>query len=164
MMVFVLKCESTDSDQQHSADIQKTIKKYRALLSSSNTGAWEYFPKADFLDCNDVYFSMLGMGINDFDLSGKKNLDSVWAELIHPDDRMEAISHFFDYLVNPVGMYASFFRMKHVNGSWIWICSRGGFLKDEKAGKITSLIGTNIDITSQKKAEEDIQRERILLR
>ncbi|MFB9843226.1 PAS domain-containing sensor histidine kinase [Mucilaginibacter ginsenosidivorans] len=166
MMDFVLKSEGTDkSTVQHTAEeLEQTIKKYRALISSSNTGAWEYFPKADFLDCNSVYFSMLGREINDYDLSGRKNLDSVWAELIHPEDRMEAVSCFFDYLVNPIGMYESFFRMKHADGSWVWICSRGSSLKDETTGKITSLIGTNVDVTGQKKAESDIQSEKILLR
>ena len=83
---------------------------------------------------------MLGRDMKDFDMSGRKNLDQVWAELLHPEDRTEAVSHFFDYLISPTGMYESFFRMKHANGSWVWICSRGGFLKDEKSGKVSSLI------------------------
>jgi len=166
MMDIVLKSEATGSGQieQTADELEKTIEKYRALISSSNTGAWEYFPKADFLDCNSIYFSMLGRDAKDFDLSGRKNLDSVWAELVHPDDRMETISRFFDYLVNPVGMYESFYRMKHADGSWVWICSRGNCLKDEKSGHVTSLLGTNIDITRQKQGEADIQSEKILLR
>ena len=82
---------------------------------------------------------------------------------LHPDDEEEAISRFMNYLDNPVGMYESFFRMKHANGSWVWICSRGGVLND-KHGKMNSLIGTHIDVTRQKQAEEVSQREQILLR
>ena len=107
---------------------------------------------------------MLGRNIDDFDAGKPKNLDSVWTGLIHPDDRMEAVSRFFDYLVNPAGMFECFFRMKHANGEWLWICSRGAALKDEKTGKVMSLIGTHVDVTRQKKAEEEIQHERILLR
>jgi PAS domain S-box-containing protein len=166
MMDFVLKSEMTDTDESQPRldDLKKSINKYRALIASSNTGAWEYFPKAHLMDCNSVYFSMLGRDIRDFDLSGAKNLDQVWTDLIHPEDIAEASSRFLDYLVNPVDMFESFFRMKHANGNWIWICSRGGFLKDEKTGVITSLIGTHVDVTRQKQAEDDIQRERILLR
>ena len=166
MTDFVLKSEMRDLAEGDIEldDLRNLTKKHRALLISSNTGAWEYFPKENLLDCNKVYFSMLGRDINDFDASKAKNLDNVWTELIHPDDRMEAVSCFFDYLVNPEGMFESFFRMKHGDGSWVWICSRGAALRDENTGKVSSLIGTHVDITRQKKAEEDIQHERILLR
>src|SRR5579863_4123754 len=144
-MGFVIKSEMQDVDQGDIKldDLQDLNKKYRLLLSSSNTGAWEYFPKENLFDCNDIYFSMLGRDISDFINADSKKLDSVWTELIHPDDKMEAISRFFDYLVNPVGMFECFLRMKHANGDWIWICSRGGAIKDEKTGKVTSLIGTH---------------------
>jgi len=144
--------------------LKELAKKHRMLLIASNTGAWEYFPRENLLDCNKIYFSMLGRDINDFDAGKPKNLDAVWVELIHPDDRMEAVSRFFDYLVNPTGMFECFYRMKHACGDWLWICSRGGALKDETTGRVMSLIGTHVDITSQKKAEEEIQHERILLR
>ena len=166
MTDFIIKSEMHDVDEKdiNPDDLRDLAKKYRALLGTSNTGAWEYFPKENLLDCNNIYFSMLGRHIDDFPKGKSKNLDDVWTQLIHPDDRMEAITRFFDFLVNPDGMYECFYRMQHANGNWIWICSRGGALRDEKTGKVASLIGTHIDITQQKKAEEDIQRERILLR
>jgi PAS domain S-box-containing protein len=166
MTELILKSEMRDLEE---GDIEldalkELTKKHRALLVASNTGAWEYFPKQNLLDCNKVYFSMLGRDINDFETGKSKNLDRVWTELIHPDDRMEVVSRFFDYLVHPEGMFECFFRMQHANGEWLWICSRGGALKDGKTGKVSSLIGTHVDITRQKKAEEEIQHERILLR
>ncbi len=166
MSDYVLKSAIRDLDESEIEieALKDLAKKHRALLIASNTGAWEYFPKENLLDCNKVYFSMLGRNINDFECANSKNLDKVWTELIHPDDRREVISRFFDYLVNPEGMFECFFRMKHANGEWMWICSRGGALKDPKTGKVISLIGTHVDVTRQKKAEEEIQHERILLR
>jgi PAS domain S-box-containing protein len=162
----VLKREMNDLDESDimPGDLKDLTKKHKALLVASNTGAWEYSPKQNLLDCNEVYFSMLGRDIKDYYNAKTKSLDNSWVELIHPDDRPDVVSHFYDYLVNPEGMFECFFRMQHANGSWVWICSRGGALTDETTGKVTSLIGTHIDITRQKKAEEDIQHERILLR
>src|ERR1700744_6411467 len=101
MTDFVIKSEMHDVDENDIKldDLRDLAKKYRLLLSSSNTGAWEYFPKENLLDCNKVYFSMLGRDIDDFPKAEARNLDTVWTGLIHPDDRMEAISRFFDYLV-----------------------------------------------------------------
>jgi len=162
----VLKKEMHDLDESDikPGDLKDLTKKQQALLVASNTGAWEYFPKENLLECNEVYFSILGRDFKDFYNSKTKSLDNSWVELIHPDDRPDVVASFYDYLVNPKGMFECFFRMQHANGSWVWICSRGGALKDKKTGKVTSLIGTHIDITRQKMAEEDIQRERILLR
>src|SRR4051794_2876423 len=101
------------------------LKKYRALIKASNIGAWEYFPESDFLSSNDVYFSMLGRDIKDYDLSGNKNTDPTWIDLMHPDDKAGAIERFQKYLKKPVGIHESYFRMKHADGSWVWIWSRG---------------------------------------
>ncbi len=162
----VLKKEMHDLDESEikPGDLKDLTTKHQALLVASNTGAWEYFPKENLLDCNEVYFSMLGRDVKDFYNTETKSLDNSWVDLIHPDDRPDVVASFYDYLVNPEGMFECFFRMQHANGSWVWICSRGGALKNEKTNKVTSLIGTHIDITRQKMAEEDIQRERILLR
>ena len=162
----VLKNEmlALDESDIKPGDLKDLTKKHQALLVASNTGSWEYLPKENVLNCNEVYFSMLGHDIKDYYNSKTKSLDNSWTELLHPDDRTEVASHFFDYLVNPEGMFECFFRMKHANGSWVWICSRGGALRDEKTGKVIGMIGTHIDITRQKKAEEDMQHERILLR
>lgn len=166
MIDFVQQSEMRDEREIGNGfdSLKKTTQKYRALLAASNTGAWEYFPKDNRLDCNSVFFSMLGRDIKDFDLSGRDGFEKLWAELLHPDDHAEASGCFYDYLVNPEGMFECFLRMKHNNGNWVWICSRGAALKDEKTGKVLSLIGTHTDVTQQKKAEEEIQRERILLR
>jgi PAS domain S-box-containing protein len=156
----VVKDKIISNDLQQQFD---DLQKYRALVATSNIGAWEYFPGSGFMDCNSVYFSMLGRDINNYKFS-EKNLNETWIDLLHPDDEEAAISRFMGYLKKPVGMYESFYRMKHADGSWVWICSRGGFLKDAKDTNINTMIGTHVDITRQKQAEEDIQRERILLR
>ena len=155
-----LKKKATGNSGQQHFTRKETTKQYRQLLTMSKTGAWEYFPATGDLDCNDIYFSMLGRNINDYAL----NLNEAWINLLHPDDKSRAMLVFMEYLDNPAGMFENFFRMKHANGCWVWICSRGGLSKPDDADGKVSIIGTHIDITEQKLAEEAIQRERILLR
>jgi PAS domain S-box-containing protein len=140
------------------------LERYKALVHASDIGAWEYFPDTEFLWCNDVYFAMLGRDIKDFDISGKANLKDAWIDLLHPDDRENAINLFTEYLTKPAGTHESYYRMKHKDGSWVWIWSRGRLYHDNNENGHTGIIGTHVDITRHKKAEEAIQRERILLR
>jgi PAS domain S-box-containing protein len=133
-----------------------------AIINASGIGAWEYFAESDFLWCNDIYFSMLGRDINDYDLSGGSNLKAAWTDLIHPEDRLIAEERFSAFTKTPEGEHESYFRMKHANGSWIWIWSRGGLFKNENSQPV--ILGTHVDITRLKNEGEAIQRERILLR
>jgi len=147
-----------------SVNINKDLEKYKAFISASDIGAWEYFTETDFLWCNDIYFSMLGRDINDYDLSGNNNLKTVWTDLLHPDDEKNATNTLAQFLKNPVGIYESYSRMKHMDGSWKWIWSRGKLFRDENKSTYPVIIGTHVDITRHKNAEEAIQEERILLR
>jgi len=139
------------------------LDRYQALIHASDIGAWEYFPETETLWCSDIYFNMLGRDAKDFDFAGKNNLKGVWVDLIHPDDRESSTKRFSEYLLNPKGTYESYYRMKHSNGTWVWIWSKGRLFLDDETSQ-TSVIGTHVDITRHKKEEEAIQRERILLR
>lgn len=133
--------------------------RFKSIISVSNTGAWEYHTDTDYLWCSPEYFSMLGLKQSDYEKLGNKNLQETWIDLIHPDDKEHAINHFAGYLKNgSIGIYENQFRMKHTNGNWIWIWSRGQTLRDSK-GKATNLtLGTHIDITERKLTEIELQK------
>jgi len=160
MSSTVFNKKATGKDGQQQSARKETTKQYRQLLTISKTGAWEYFPATGSIDCNDIYFSMLGRDVDGYSL----NLNKAWTDLLHPEDRAEAMRKFTEYLENPTGMYECEFRMLHADGSWVWIYSRGGLLKADDNKGTVSIIGTHVDITEQKLAQEEIQRERILLR
>jgi len=140
----------------------ENVERYKALIHASGIGAWEYFPDTETLWCNDVYFSMLGRDIKDYKFNSPNNLKEVWIDLLHPDDKEASTNRFADYVRNPEGVNESYYRMKHSDGSWVWIWSRGSLFHNERSGY--GAIGTHVDITKHKKEEESIQRERILLR
>jgi len=145
-------------------DLDKELEKYKALINASAIGAWEYFSETDFLWCNDIYFSMLGRDIKDYGQPGDANLSASWTDLLHPDDKKAATARFDAYLKKPEGQYENYFRMKHLDGSWRWIWSRANLFRDVNKSEHPIIIGTHMDITAHKKAEEAIQQERILLR
>ncbi len=151
----------TDSQPDN---LNQDLEKYKTLIKASNIGAWEYYSGKDFFWCNDTYFSMLGRNIADYSITGSKNLDTAWSDLIHPEDKINATKKFADYLKNPVGLYENYFRMSHENGNWVWIWSRGSILQGVQDNSSPIIIGTHIDITEHKEAEELVAQERILLR
>ena len=145
--------------KQASEKLTEASLRYKALIAASNTGAWENHTDSGFLWCSPEYFSMLGRDINDFDLSGARNIEQTWINLLHPEDRERASRNFDTYLSNPQGMYEQNFRMLHKDGHWVWIWSRGKVVLDT-SGKPTSItVGTHLDVTDRKRSEEEILKK-----
>lgn len=130
--------------------------RFTTLVAASNTGAWEFNENTGFLWCSDEYFTMLGLDPMDFDMSGAPNMKEVWTDLLHPEDREQPDPHFSESLKEKGAMYENTFRMRHRDGHYLWILSRGRTLTDGH-GKPTGItVGTHIDITRRKEAEEQV--------
>lgn len=152
LVVFNDVTEKIKAEEQ----IRLSAERFKSIISVSNTGAWEYHADSGYLWCSKEYFSMLGRNSEDYSFTeNQNNLNAVWVDLLHPEDRESASSHFIEYLKNgSTGTYESYFRMLHSNGEWVWIWSRGQTLRDVNGVLTTLTVGTHIDITERKKAEQ----------
>ena len=133
-------------------DLTESEERFRLAMKGANDGLWDWD-----LITNQVYFSprwksMLGYKENEI-----PNEFASWEKLLHPDDLKNAFSVIEIYLSEKKGNYAVEFRMKHKNGGYISILSRGFGIKNE-AGEIVRIIGTHVDITDQKEAAERIRK------
>jgi len=146
--------ERKQSDEMLREETQRFV----VLGKVSNTGVWEWHHSSGFLWCSPEYFAMLGRDAADFDLSGRQNLKDVWLDLIHPGDREQSSKKFADYLeAGSPGMYENTFRMRHRDGSWVWILSRGSTLRDTNGQVTDKTVGTHINITDRKVAEDKLK-------
>ncbi len=137
-------------------ELFRSQERYRALISSSNTGAWEYDNLNDVLWTSDEYFTMLGHDPKDFCEDGGRN--ARWLDLIHPEERGSADSVFRDYFNDPGDRtYENVFRLQRKDGSWSWILSRGKALKDNAGDYTGIVVGTHIDITPLREMEEKLK-------
>jgi PAS domain S-box-containing protein len=138
--------------------------KYESLLTASQLGGWEYNKNTNELWCSHAYFKMLGLEKEYPSRWGNYKIQEVWEDLLHPEDLERAKEHFSNYLTHLEGTYSQEFRMKHANGSWVWISSRGKSTIDTKT-KLPSgiLIGAHIDITANQQLSEYLLENRISL-
>jgi len=128
--------------------------RFMALANVSKTGVWEWDERSGALWCSPEYFSMLGRDAP----KEQPTIDNAWLELLHPDDRAQAEQCFADYLAaGAVGMYQNEFRMRHGDGRWIWIWTRGSALRDAQGQYTGKIMGTQSDITSIKQAQASLR-------
>ncbi|MDT3736396.1 MAG: PAS domain S-box protein [Denitratisoma sp.] len=75
--------------------------------------------------------------------------------LIHPDDLTRVHAAARAYAANPQGEYQNRFRIRHKDGAWRWVLSRGNLL-DDPVSKRRTWMGCHLDITEQIQAEQRI--------
>jgi PAS domain S-box-containing protein len=75
---------------------------------------------------------------------------------IHPDDRVRVQRTMEDYLAGQTPEYQVEFRVRHRDASYRWMLSRGVAVRDA-AGRTVRFVGTRIDITDRKAAEDALR-------
>ncbi len=84
-----------------------------------------------------------------------QNDDQEWRNRLHPEDKEKTLKAIQDVYESDQNDYESIFRLRHKNGTYRWILSRGMILRDQN-GKATQVIGCHVDITDQKEYEQSL--------
>jgi PAS domain S-box-containing protein len=122
----------------------------RAIRGSSD-GLWDWVLSEDRVYFSPRYCEMLGHAPHEIEPSF-----GGFVSRVHPDDRArmnEAIRAHLDRGER----YEFEFRMRHADGSWRWIRTRGACERD-RAGRPIIFSGSHTDITAERAAREEAQR------
>ena len=130
--------------------------RFRHAMEASSDGLWDWDVPSDRTYFSPSYFRMLGYGPDELPMTGQ-----TWLDLIHPDDCQRALDANRDCIENRVESFAVEFRMKAKDGSWRWILGRGRAQVRDGAGRAVRMIGTHVDITETKAAEQALIDARI---
>jgi PAS domain S-box-containing protein len=76
-----------------------------------------------------------------------------WESRLHPDDKERVLTTLWAYLDGREAEYGLEFRLRHKNGTYRWIYTRGVVIADA-SGRQTHMIGCHLDITERKQLEE----------
>ncbi len=80
-----------------------------------------------------------------------------WKQLFHPDeaDTNEALIR--GYMRGNSGLFEMEYRIRHKNGSWVWVYDRGNVMERAPDGRPLRVSGTHADISQRKLAEERLR-------
>jgi PAS domain S-box-containing protein len=79
-----------------------------------------------------------------------------WKLALHPDDQERADREFQEQTADGANNFATEYRVRHKNGHWVYVLDRGLVLRDE-SGQPVRIVGTTVDITDRKIAEEKLK-------
>ncbi len=134
------------------AELQQTIDRYNLAISATSDGIWDWNIRTDALYVSPRYAEMLGF-------SGERAAPksaAEWRSHLHPDDAAAARASYEACLSGEIPDYRAIFRMRHTDGDWRTILSRGIAIRDE-TGDAYRMLGVHADITEQQRMEDTLR-------
>ncbi|MBR7800417.1 PAS domain-containing protein [Undibacterium fentianense] len=129
------------------------------IIEGTNVGTWEWNVETGEMRLNERWADQIGYELNEL---GTPTI-STWDELTHPDDLQKAKKLMQSHFTHDLTYYECENRLKHKNGHWIWVLTRGRVSSYTPLGKPEWVSGTQMDITERKKAEAELQKSTQLL-
>lgn len=140
--------------EQLTRDKQRLEEKLNAALDGTGLCLWEqHVPTGRLRIFNMEWGKMLGFQPNELEA----NLDT-WKSKLHPDDYDLAVGAFEDHLHGRADTYQVVHRMLHKDGSHSWVSDRGRIVEYAADGSPLRIMGTHIDITNEKRYEQELSR------
>ncbi len=144
--------------QRSRAAIRKSEERFDAAVSGAHDGIWDRDLRTDEAFFSAQWKRMLGYRDDEI-----PNELASFERLVHPDDlgRLRAARQ--AHLRGETEVYTCEFRMRHKDGSWRWILSRGTALRDAE-GVPYRLAGSHSNITERKRQEQSLRESQARLR
>jgi diguanylate cyclase (GGDEF)-like protein/PAS domain S-box-containing protein len=118
------------------------------VVNGTNVATWEVATDDGAVDIDERWASMLGYRRDELIAS---RFDP--AALVHPDDLAEGQAAMQATMAGTRETFEVDVRLKHADGHWVWIASRGYVIERHPDGRAARVAGVHIDISERKAAE-----------
>ncbi len=132
--------------------------RFELAMQGSHEGIWDWR-----LDTNEVYYSPGWKRQLGYEPEELPNKQETFINLMHPEDRVQMAQHVKEYISGQSDFYEQELRLRHKDGEWRWIRTRGFVLKN-KHNIPYRMVGSHSDITDSKQYQLEIMQKEANLR
>ncbi|WP_051309183.1 hybrid sensor histidine kinase/response regulator [Desulfogranum japonicum] len=134
------------------ASLQESQQRLSFVMKASDMGPWDWNLLTDEVLFSPEWKRQIGYEENEI-----SNQYKEWEKRLHPDDLERVLSTLKAHFEDSENGYNVIFRLRHKDGSYRWIESKGITLKD-KSGKPYRMLGCHLDITAKKEREDAVRQ------
>jgi len=136
--------------------LRESEERLSLAFAGAQEGIWDWNLETDACVYSSRWKQMLG-----YDDDEIESHISAWERLVHPDDRAIA-DQAHESVARGQPTYEAEFRLRHKDGHYVQILSRGFPVRREPGGKVVRIVGTHFDLTERKKREAEHARTELL--
>jgi len=132
-------------------ELTKTRERHELTLQAIKDGIWDWDLENEQIVMSDQWFALLGYKPGELTSS----LDT-FRSLLDPIEAAQILIQYREAFEQnqPIAME---YRMRHRDGHWLWIESRGGCVQKDKDGKPLRALGTHSNITERQLTEQKVR-------
>ena len=139
----------TDRKRAENA-LRESEERLTLAFAGAQEGVWDWNLETGAVMYSPRWKQMLG-----YDAGHEHEIEphlSAWERLLHPDDRLRA-SEVNASVMRGAETYEGEFRLRHRNGHFIHVLSRGFPVRRQPGGPVVRIVGIHLDITERKRTE-----------
>jgi diguanylate cyclase (GGDEF)-like protein/PAS domain S-box-containing protein len=137
----------------------ETTERLQEAIRGGELGVWRLNLETNGVEVNAEWARMLG-----YDLADLLPLDlHAFHALLHPDDSAALKETHARTIAESRAEFTNELRMKHKDGRWVWVLSRGKATHFSATMDPVVLAGVHIDISARKSLEKELTSERDFL-
>ncbi|MEI7615823.1 MAG: PAS domain-containing protein, partial [Actinomycetota bacterium] len=156
VILYLVAVSDISGRKRTEIELQRERERLSNILEATNAGNWEWNVQTGETVFNDRWAEIIGYTLKEISPLSIK----AWKKFIHPEDLVESNKQ-LDRVFNRESEYYDIeYRMKHKDGSWIWIQSRGKIISWISHRNPLLMTGTHTNITVRKKVEEELSNSR----
>lgn len=147
---YIVVFRDISENKRAQIKLKENEERFKLALRATRCGVWDHDLKTGSFWWSPEFLSMLGHDESQFQASLDEKL-----KLIHPEDVAWVKTSAERYLAQEAPDYNPEYRMKHKDGSWVWVEDRGTAEWDA-AGVAIRFSGTMNDCTERKRFEKQM--------
>jgi PAS domain S-box-containing protein len=120
-------------------------------IEGTRAGIWDWYVQTGEAEFNERWAEIIGYTLEELSPVSIE----TWTRFAHPEDlkRSELLLH--RHFTGELEYYECECRMRHKQGYWVWVQDRGKVIEWDSQGRPWRMTGTHIDVTRQKKLEQE---------
>ena len=140
------------------AALRESEERLTLAFAGAQEGVWDWNLETGAVVYSPRWKQMLGYAEDEIEPHV-----SAWERLLHPDDRQRA-REVNESVARGATTYEGEFRLRHKDGHYVHVLSRGFPVRREPGGPVVRIVGTHFDLTERKQADAERARTELLAR
>ncbi len=136
--------------------LRKSEERFNLLTRATNDAVWDLDLVNEELWWSEEFNKLFGHKV----YNNQSIKLGFWSEKIHPEEREKVIENFNKTLAGDAQYWLEEYSFRCADGRYVFVLDRGYIIRNE-SGKAVRAIGTMMDITERKQAEEIIRYQAV---
>ena len=152
--VFTTFTEITER-KRFEQELQASEQRWQFALEGGGEGVWDWDMRSGDVLHSRKWLTMFGR-----DGESQSGPLTEWLERVHPDEKEQLLNEMNRLRAGGTPAYRAEYRVRSADGGWRWVLARGQVVERSASGEPVRMIGTHVDITALKQADEERERLR----